>query len=97
MAGLSSPATTSRPESVTALRTFFAMASGGSRTAIVPCGESADFDIFASGNCRSMILAPTGGMVAWGITNVSPYRELNRCAMSRVSSRCCRWSSPTGT
>ena len=26
-----------------------------------------------------------------------PYKLLTRPAMSRVSSRCCRWSSPTGT
>ena len=32
-----------------------------------------------------------------GTVNVSPNRALNRCARLRVSSRCWRWSSPTGT
>ena len=37
------------------------------------------------------------GMRASGTTSVSPKRELNRRATSRMSSRCSRWSSPTGT
>jgi len=44
---------TSVSESVTALLMRFVIAFGSSRSAIVPCGESADFDIFAVGFCRS--------------------------------------------
>ena len=36
-------------------------------------------------------------MSASGSVKVSPNRLLNRFARSRVSSTCCRWSSPTGT
>jgi hypothetical protein len=72
MAGLSGPATTSRPESVTAIFTFRWISSGGSVTFKVPSGDSVDLDIFAVGSWRSMILAPTFGMAAWGSTKVSP-------------------------
>ena len=41
--------------------------------------------------------APTGGIVPFGTTKVSPKRWLKRMAMSRASSRCWVWSSPTGT
>ena len=34
---------------------------------------------------------------AWGSGKVSPKRWLKRRAISRVSSMCCTWSSPTGT
>ena len=44
-----------------------------------------------------MTRAPTAGNVAFGTTNVSPNRPLNRIATSRASSTCWRWSSPTGT
>ena len=44
----------------------------GGRKHFITGGESADFDILAVGTCRSMILAPTGGMTASGWTNVSP-------------------------
>ena len=63
---------TSVSESVTALLIRFVIALGSSRSTIVPCGESADFDIFALGFCRSMMRAPTGGIAASGTTNVSP-------------------------
>ena len=84
-------------ESVTALLIRLVIAVGSSSSVIVPWGESSDFDILAVGFWRSMIRAPTGGMLASGTTSVSPQRWLNRMAMSRASSRCWRWSSPTGT
>ena len=88
---------TSVSESVTADLIFLVIAFGSSSTPIVPCGESSDFDIFLVGFCRSMTRAPNGGNVAFGIMNTSPNWWLNRIAMSRVSSTCWRWSSPTGT
>ncbi len=63
----------------------------------MPFGDEADFDIFAVGSCRSVIFAVSLMMCGAGTVNVCPYRWLKRCARSRVSSRCCRWSSPTGT
>ena len=51
------------------------------------------------GSCRSMIRAPTSGMRCSGTTRTSspsPKRALKRRATSRISSRCSRWSSPTG-
>ena len=42
------------------------IAFGSSSSAIVPWGESADFDIFAVGSWRSMIRAPTGGIARLG-------------------------------
>ena len=74
---------TSVPESVTADLIFFSIVLGGSRTRIVPWGESSDFDILFSGCCRSMTRAPTAGKVAFGTTKVSPKRLLNRMATSR--------------
>ena len=56
-----------------------------------------DFDILIVGSCKSVIFAVSRTMYAEGTVNVLPNRVLNRCARSRVSSRCCRWSSPTGT
>jgi len=64
---------------------------------MMPCGEEADLLILLVGSCRSVILATVGRMYGSGLTNVSPNRWLNRCARFRDSSRCCRWSSPTGT
>ena len=94
---LSGRRTMSVPESVTADLTFRATTSGGSRTRTVPCSVPPVFDIFRSGAWRSMIRAPTSGIRPSGMTKVSPYLALNRWAMSRVSSMCWRWSSPTGT
>ena len=95
--GLSSALTTSRPESVTAERTLRRITSGGSSTFTTPRSEESDVDMRLSGSWRSMIFAPISPYVPSGTTNVSPKRWLNRCAMSRASSRCWRWSSPTGT
>ena len=69
---------TSVSESVTADLIFFVIAFGSSSTPIVPCGESSDFDIFRVGFWRSMTRAPTAGNVAFGTTNTSPKRWLNR-------------------
>jgi len=41
-------------------------------------------------------LAPTSAITGSGILKVSPYVELKRSAMFRVSSTCCFWSAPTG-
>ena len=64
---------------------------------MMPFGDDADFDIFAVGSCRSVIFAVSLTMYGSGTVNVGPNVVLNRCARSRVSSRCWRWSSPTGT
>ncbi len=63
----------------------------------MPAGEDDDLDILAVGSCRSVILAVSRMMYGAGTVNVLPYCVLKRWARSRVSSRCCRWSSPTGT
>ena len=97
MPGLSGPRTTSVPESVTAERTLRSRSSGSSSTNTVPCSLPPVVAILRSGACRSMIRAPTGGMRWSGTTNTSPKRVLKRAAMSRMSSTCWRWSSPTGT
>ena len=95
--GLSAAARTSEPESVTADMIFFFSRDGGSSTRIVPSSVPPVVDILFVGACRSMMRAPAGGIAASGTLNVVPKRPLNRIAMSRISSRCWRWSSPTGT
>src|SRR6476646_9486521 len=88
---------TSLPESVTAVLNFLRIVSGGSTSRTTPCGAPRVVDINRSGSCRFLIRAPSSGIETSGTTNVCPKRWLNRSAMSRVSSTCCRWSSPTGT
>ena len=88
---------TSRPVSVTAERIFFADLAGSSSSSTMPFGDDADLDIFAVGSCRSVTFAVPLMMYGLGTVNVSPNVVLNRWARSRVSSRCWRWSSPTGT
>ena len=95
--GLSGAARTSRPESVTAEPTFLRIVFSSSSTSTVPCSVPPVVDIFRSGSCRSMIRAPTSGSTSSGTTSVSPKRALKRRAISRISSTCWRWSSPTGT
>ena len=63
----------------------------------MPCGEEEDLLILLVGSCRSVILETAGRMYGAGTVNVSPKRWLNRWARFLDSSRCCRWSSPTGT
>ena len=70
---------------------------GSSRRRTVPWGVPLVVDIRFVGSCRSMIRPPTSGKIPCGTTNVSPKRALKRSAMSRASSMCWRWSSPTGT
>ena len=60
-------------------------------------GSGSDLDILAAGSWSDMIRAPVLGMIGSGRGNSSPKRALKRSARSRVSSRCCFWSSPTGT
>ncbi len=95
--GLSGERTISFPESVTALPSFLRIVFSSSRTRTVPDGVPPVVDIFRSGSCRSMIRAPTSGTRSSGTTSVSPKRSLKRRAISRISSTCWRWSSPTGT
>ncbi len=83
--------------SVTADRIFLADRAGSSSSSTMPFGDEADLDILAVGSCRSVILAVPLMMYGSGTVNVSPNGVLNRWARSRVSSRCWRWSSPTGT
>jgi hypothetical protein len=78
MPSLPSPRRTSRPESVTAERTFLATVSGGSMTSTVPCGVPRVVDIFRVGSCRSMTRWPLAGIAASGRANNWPKRELNR-------------------
>ena len=68
---------------------FLRITSGASSSPIACPEPVADLLIFLSGSSRPMTRAPTVGSFVAGITNVSPYSELNRCAMSRASSRCC--------
>ena len=82
---------------VTALFTFFSETFGSSSSSMMPLGADEDLLIFAVGSCRSVIFAVALRMYGAGTTSVSPKRWLKRCARSRVSSRCWRWSSPTGT
>lgn len=88
---------TSRPVSVTAERIFFAERFGSSSSSTRPFAADADLLIFAVGSCRSKIFAVSLTMWGSGTVNVLPSRLLKRCARLRVSSRCWRWSSPTGT
>ena len=96
--GLSSARTMSLPESVTARLNLRRTTSGSSSTSTVPCSDPPVVDILRSGSWRSRTRAPTVGMRCSGTTRrPSPKRALNRAATSRMSSRCSRWSSPTGT
>jgi len=52
-----SSARTSPPRSVTALEILRRIASGSSRTSMIPCGDDEDLLIFAVGSCRSVIFA----------------------------------------
>ena len=92
-----SSARTSPSASVTALMILRRIDAGSSRTSMMPCGDDADLLILIDGSWRSVILATSGRMYGPGTTKVGPNRWLNRCARSLVSSRCWRWSSPTGT
>ena len=82
-------------ESVTALIIFFRMDTKSSLSSIFPLGS--DLDIFLLGSARDMIRVPTEPNCALGMTKTSPNRLLNRWTRSRVNSKCCTWSSPTGT
>ena len=53
-------------------------------------------DIFDVGSLSSMIFAVSLRMYGSGTRRVSPKRWLNRCARSRVISRCWRWSPRPG-
>jgi hypothetical protein len=83
--------------SVTARDTVRRITSGGSSSPIRPAPAPVVLPIFAVGSARSMIRAAVSGRTPSGTVNVRPYRELNRIATVRASSRCWLWSSPTGT
>ena len=97
MPGLSARAATSPPESVTARLILRSRTLGSSRTSRVPSAVPPLVDILRSGSWRSAMRAAARGMAASGSGKVSPKRALKRPARSRISSRCWRWSSPTGT
>ena len=64
---------TSCSVSVTARLTFFSIASGSlEQLGWCPARVGPTCDIFAVGSCRSMIRAPTVGIVASGTVKVGP-------------------------
>ena len=61
--------------------------------------DSSDFDIFFVPS-RKLITRVPGPVITGsgnGKKSGAEKSRLNFCAMSRESSRCCFWSSPTGT
>ncbi len=81
-----------------ALRTFWLIRSGVSVRLMRLMSDGSDFDILAVPSRSDMIRAAAGGMIGSGKVNSSTAKSvLNLVAMSRASSRCCFWSSPTGT
>ena len=71
---------------------------GSSSIRMTPLGDSAGLGHLGGRVLQVVDLgASPSGSMASGTMNVSPKRVLNRWARSRVSSRCWRWSSPTGT
>ena len=97
MAGRVSSKRISVPESVTARLNLRRIVSASSMSVMLPWTFSSDFDIFFDGSSSAIIFAPTFGMKASGSRNVSSKSRLKRSAMSRVNSKCCFWSWPTGT
>ena len=93
--------------SVFALRIFCAIVSASSVRLMRELSDASDFDIFLVPS-RRLITRVAGPWITGSVSgkNASPNPRaridsakslLNFCAMSRVSSRCCFWSSPTGT
>ena len=90
--GLPGSSLRTRAGSVTAVRSR-AHSSSGSAT--IRTVLSFDFDIFATPSSpRTRLPVPTS---VSGSGKKSPKRAFQRRATSRDSSRCWRWSSPTGT
>ena len=60
---------------------------------------SSDLDIFLvpSRKLITRVAVPMITGSGWGKKSGTPKSLLNLAAMSRASSRCCFWSSPTGT
>ncbi len=56
-----------------------------------------DFNMFLVGSSSDITRAPDFGINGSGTLKISPYSALKRWAISRLSSRCCFWSSPTST
>ena len=81
-----------RAGSVAAVRSLSQTAASGSASAMV---LPTLFDIFVCPSSpRIFGVVENSGS---GSANVSPNRALKRRTISRASSRCWRWSSPTGT
>src|SRR4051794_18844775 len=94
--------------SVLALRTFCAMVSASSVKLMRELSDASDFDIFLvpSRKLMTRVAGPVikGSGSGKNRPSLAPWLRiesakslLNFCAMSRDSSRCCFWSSPTGT
>ena len=95
--GLSSRRTISRPESATARRNLRRIVSGSSSTYTVPCSDAPVVDILRSGLLEVAHARADLGDAGLGHHEQLAEALLKRSAMSRISSRCSRWSSPTGT
>ncbi len=76
-----------------------AMASASSVRLIRLRSDGSDFDIFLepSRNDITRVASPSISGSGRGKKSGAPKSRLNLAAMSRASSRCCFWSSPTGT
>ena len=95
--GLSAAARTSASESVTARLNLRKITSGSSSIRTTAFSFASLLLIFLVGSCRLITRAAVFEMRGSGTVNTSPYTPLKRCAISRASSTCWRWSSPTGT
>ncbi len=83
------------------------MVSASSVRLMRELSEASDFDIFLVPSRRLMTRVAAPVITGFGIGKYTPLWPcaamdsekslLNFCEMSRHSSRCCFWSSPTGT
>ena len=87
------------PMSVLDLRILAAMVSASSVRLMRDWSEGSDLDILAAPSRRDMtrVAGPWIRGSGRGKKPGALKSLLNLPAMSRVSSRCCFWSSPTGT
>ena len=84
--------------SVFALRILSATVSASSVRLIRDMSDGSDFDIFLVPSRSDITRVAAPPITGSGRGKKStPKSLLNFAAMSRVSSRCCFWSSPTGT
>ena len=81
-----------------ARRILSAIVSASSVRLIRDCSDGSDLDIFLVPSRSDMTRVASPRIIGSGSGNSSTAkRRLNEPAMSRASSRCCFWSSPTGT